>query len=199
MFQRGWGQRGWYKSGRRWAEWGERLWPSADDREAYPKIFRTRTPDGDVWTIEEELSHEEHHHDREEPGRVVYPRHRFTTPEEIRRFFREAGLAIPPEFGLTGPARPRWEKDSGTLRFGDEVIRQFKRRDKNNNQIRLINAFETAGWPEEPIPDPFGDEGTLDQTIWDFNRHTGKPDLFRLVKDHGRVRWVWGRVTSDHA
>ena len=48
---------------------------------------------------------------------------------------------------------PKWDSDRRQLRWGDEVIKQF--RTKANNQETVLRAFEEEGWPiriDDPLP-----------------------------------------------
>lgn len=81
-------------------------------------------------------------------------------------FLDEAGknalvAALPPDgasgAGLVGTqrhrdVRPSWRKQLGELRYRGEVVRQVK--SDAANVRRILDAFETDGWPDE-IYDPF--------------------------------------------
>jgi hypothetical protein len=89
-----------------------------------------------------------------------------------------------------GPGKPKWDRESWTLSIGGVVCRKFTRH--FGNQIKILEALQTAGWPEESIANPLRDESQLHQAIKDFNRSLIDPNLIRLVSDHNRVGWERG-------
>jgi hypothetical protein len=63
--------------------------------------------------------------------------------------------------------KPHWDEASRTLFLGDDQLRQYHR--YADNQIRLLQAFQGAGWPER-VASPFGkDVAALLQTIKDLH------------------------------
>jgi hypothetical protein len=171
-----------------------------------PRVYRERTPEGDQWFHLEEHVFYRHRVGQSKPERLEYYYPRRVTPEQVREICREADWPTPPGLGLTGPARPRWDPDSGTLWYGDTICHRFTRW-ANNFQIKILEALEARGWPEESIENPLDGvyrEDQLRQAIKTFNRETrrfneslGQPVLFRLVQDHDRVGWAWGPGTKN--
>ncbi len=92
-------------------------------------------------------------------------------------------------------SKPTWNRDTLTLSVDGVVCRKFRRL-KGNDQITILEAFESSGWPET-IKDPFEDELKLRETAKSFNRSSHKSlkseTVFRLVPGRRKVAWSSGR------
>jgi hypothetical protein len=87
--------------------------------------------------------------------------------------------------------KPSWNGDSLTLFIDGEAYRQFRRL-KGNDQIKILESFESARWPD-CITNPFGDEFKLKETVKSFNKvSTTSPKSqkrFLLIAGRRRVCW----------
>ena len=68
---------------------------------------------------------------------------------------------------MTPPTAPRWDERTGTLYWGDLVIREF-RKHPAGNQRALIEAFHRKDWSAN-VPNPFRDPRKLNLTIYQLN------------------------------
>jgi hypothetical protein len=137
------------------------------------------------------------------PGRLPLP------PEETMRRFRDLVRRLVeardgPSMALPSPRsdhgtdaqpspeepsniRPRWDRESRRLWFGETLCRAYRRRAKN--QFELLEAFAQAGWVVS-ILNPFpGNEELLRQTIKDFNGQLEAGSPIRLGIDNTRAIW----------
>jgi hypothetical protein len=73
----------------------------------------------------------------------------FLRDSDRRWLLREIGEDIPPP----SPDRPHWKPETGQLRFGDRVIRRVRVMARPSSIQRILDAFQTAGWPSS-IDDP---------------------------------------------
>jgi hypothetical protein len=87
----------------------------------------------------------------------------------------------------TDKPEPSWDRETRTLSIGGTICRRFTRR--TSNQIKILEALQSAGWPERSSPNPLDSEEQLHQTIRDFNKSLSEGCPFRLVQDHNRVGW----------
>ena len=75
----------------------------------------------------------------------------------------------------SGGLKPVWDSQKQILTLGDYVLKDLKRQSPTHGQLRLLGAFQDAGWPQT-IPNPFkGGDGNPDaamlrQTVNNFNR-----------------------------
>jgi hypothetical protein len=156
-------------------------------------LYLHRTQDGDLWIYAAEWFDYDHSGERI-PGRSCC----IVTKEKARQLCLKFGQDVPDELGEAGPAGPTWHRESKTLRYGDTDVRTFKK--WAENQIKILDALQAAGWPRKSIANPLHNEFQLRQTIKDFNeslKKTGKFPLFHLVQDHDRVGWVSEQGPDD--
>jgi hypothetical protein len=89
----------------------------------------------------------------------------------------------PPE-----PSRPRWDAEQGVLLYEDQVVRKVRPFPVATNIIKVLQAFETAGWPRQ-VEDPVKmGQQALHETIRSLNKY------LRIIRFHSdgtgeRIRW----------
>jgi hypothetical protein len=66
--------------------------------------------------------------------------------------------------------RPSWQVETGQLRWGGRTVRRVRVMQSPTNLQRILDAFETAGWPPE-IPNPLGADASqaTHQALYDLN------------------------------
>lgn len=87
-------------------------------------------------------------------------------------------------------AKPSWDKESFDLSFHGEVIRRIGRPDRATNLLRVLNAFQSQGWPAriaDPLPG-LRDFVRLHKTIFSLNRGL-KRIVFRADGTGAGIRW----------
>jgi hypothetical protein len=82
---------------------------------------------------------------------------------------------------------PRWDRSQRTLWLGKECIRKVST--QACNQLRVLDALQSKGWPNKSIINPLKDIATLRQTVKDFNRAGGRGNRLSLVCNGDRVWW----------
>jgi hypothetical protein len=81
-------------------------------------------------------------------------------------------------------AVPVWNTDERTLSFNGQVVHRF--RQPRGNQVAIVEAFSTAGWPQR-IENPIKGH-LLSQTLRDLNRQVATAFKFHADGDGG-IRW----------
>jgi hypothetical protein len=106
---------------------------------------------------------------------------------------RVRGPAEDPAVAVCTAGRPRWDADRQELRFGSDLVKQYKV--PAPNQEMILAAFEEEGWPQridDPIP-PAGDSDPkrrLHDTIVSLNRKQKRRRIRFLGDGSGEgVRW----------
>lgn len=86
-----------------------------------------------------------------------------------------------------GPGAPVWDETRKALTWGGATVRQFRAPAKK--QRGLVEAFHRANWAPS-IPDPFGDNRTLEKTVTDLNK-TLAPGTIRFRRDGTGEGVLW--------
>jgi hypothetical protein len=88
-----------------------------------------------------------------------------------------------------GAATPQWDSDSLTLRYGETVCRQYKRRNAAN-QFAILDAFHAAGWARS-VDSPFGlNDQTLGETVYELNAGLSKESPIKFAVERRRPAWI---------
>jgi hypothetical protein len=86
------------------------------------------------------------------------------------------------------PDRPVWDMRTGELRFAGNVIRRLRVMRQPSNIQRILDAFQSAGWPVA-VSNPLGnDQHQLSLTLYHLNRRL-EAIRFHSVEGGRSVRW----------
>jgi hypothetical protein len=107
----------------------------------------------------------------------------------LAEHFAVPGAPAPPDHEPS----PKWDRDRQELRFGTQIVKQFKV--PAANQETILAAFDEENWPpriDDPLP-PQRDQDPkrrLHDTINSLNRNQKQPLIRFLGDGSGRgVRW----------
>jgi hypothetical protein len=99
---------------------------------------------------------------------------------------RELDLETPPPRPPSD--RPVWQAETGQLRAGDGVIRRVRVMREPSNIQQILDAFQSAGWPNRiDNPLPLGQQ-QLHQTLRSLNRGLAKV-RFRAQEGGKAITW----------
>jgi len=91
--------------------------------------------------------------------------------------------------------KPIWKKETGELRYNDELIRKIRRTKCPTNAEAIFNAFHKARW-KSTIPNPLGnkDPRTLEDSIRQLRKGLS---LITFSSARRGTEISWGLVTPD--
>lgn len=82
-------------------------------------------------------------------------------------------------------SKPRWDKVTGKLTFGDEVIKVIKNKSQAKNVMAILDSFHGKQWPRT-IPSPFRGEQHAN-TLKSLNKNLAK--LVFFSDGASNIRW----------
>jgi len=111
-------------------------------------------------------------------------------------------LGAKPRAGTTGKQRsaavPHWDEDARELRFQGKVVRVVKRPRQAHNIVKILQAFEAAGWPPR-IDDPHGrksNDETRRRDMSNLNRGLDT-SLMKFTCDGNGEGFNWQRIRQS--
>ena len=113
-------------------------------------------------------------------------------------------LATKLRAGMASNARsaavPHWDNEARELRYRGQVVRTVKRLDQAYNIVKILRAFEEAGWPPR-IDDPHGrksNDETRRRDMSSLNKRMLKP-LLKFECDGTGTGFLWKKVAATKA
>ena len=116
-----------------------------------------------------------------------------SNPPEAGSVHKDDATLLVPEPKSDLPAMPLWDARMRKLWVGDKLIKWLKH--PSGNQVAVLQAFESQGWPTTPIDDPVEKVGNivpqrrLNETVRHLNKHHQNKDVLRFHVGNGAVWW----------
>ena len=92
-------------------------------------------------------------------------------------------------------AVPHWDEDARELRFRGKVVRVVKRPKEAHNIVKILRAFEAAGWPPR-IDDPHGRKSSDETRRRDMSNLNRRLDtsLMKFECDGDGTGFLWKKI-----
>lgn len=97
-------------------------------------------------------------------------------------------------------AVPHWDDEARELRYRNRVVRVVKRPRQAHNIVKILRAFEAAGWPPR-IDDPHGrqpNDETRRRDVSNLNRGLDTT-LLKFACDGNGTGFLWQKVVQPKA
>jgi len=97
-------------------------------------------------------------------------------------------------------AVPHWDEDARELRIQGKVVRVVKRPRQAHNIVKILRAFEAAGWPPR-IDDPHGRKSTDETRRRDISNLNNGLDtsLLKFECDGDGTGFLWKKIPQTKA